>query len=225
LEISGIVLAGGKSRRMGGRNKAFLELGGRPLIDIVVERVRSVCGEVLIVAGDTRPYAGLGAPLVEDRFQEVGVLGGLHAGLEAASHELALVVGCDMPFLNPDLLRAFAGWLEGFDVVVLRHAPSPPQSPPRSGGDVPEGQGGAFIEPLHAIYRRTCLPAIETAIGAGERRIVSFFPDVRVRYVTPAEIASVDPDLRSFRNVNTPEEWAAVRAEGGPIGASCTELP
>jgi len=178
---------------MGGRNKAFLELDGRPLIEIVIERVQSVCAEVLIVAGDTSPYAGLGMPLVKDRFRGVGVLGGLHAGLEAASHELALVVGCDMPFLNPALLRAFAEWAERFDVTILRQ--------------------GEQVEPLHAAYRRTCLPAIEVAINTGERRLVSFFPNVRVRYVTPAEIASIDPNLRSFRNINTPNEWKAVQEE------------
>jgi molybdopterin-guanine dinucleotide biosynthesis protein A len=212
-DLTGIILAGGKSRRMGGRDKAFLELDGRPLIEIVVERVRCVCAEVLIVAGDTRPYAGLGVPLVEDRFQGVGVLGGLHAGLEAASHELSLVVGCDMPFLNSGLLLAFAAWAKGYDVVVLRHAPFAPQPPPRSGGDAPKGQGGLFVEPLHAAYRRTCLPAIEDAIRAGNRRIVSFFPHVRVRYVSPDEVVSFDPDLRSFHNVNTPDEWATVQAE------------
>jgi molybdopterin-guanine dinucleotide biosynthesis protein A len=210
-DLTGIILAGGASRRMGRRNKAFLELDGRPLIEIVIERVQSVCAEALIVAGDTSPYIGLGIPLVEDRFRGVGVLGGLHAGLEAASHKLALVVGCDMPFLNPDLLRTFAEWAEGFDVAVLRHAP--PHSPPRSGGDAPQGQGGQYVEPLHAAYRRTCLPAIEAAIEAGQRRIVSFFPNVRVHTITPAEVASIDPDLRSFRNVNTPEEWATVQEE------------
>jgi molybdenum cofactor guanylyltransferase len=190
-DLTGIILAGGKSRRMGGRNKAFLELNGRPLIEIVVERVQSVCAEVLIVAGDTSPYTSLGVPLVEDRFRGVGVLGGLHAGLEAASHELALVVGCDMPFLNPDFLRAFAGWAENHDVAVLRQ--------------------GEQVEPLHAAYRRTCLPAIEAAIGAGERRIISFFPRVRVRYITPEEVAPIDSDLRSFQNINTPDEWSRVQ--------------
>jgi molybdopterin-guanine dinucleotide biosynthesis protein A len=112
-DLTGLILAGGKSRRMGGRNKAFLELDGRPLIEIVIERMQSVCGEVVIVAGDPGPYAGLGVPVIEDRFRGVGVLGGMHAGLEAASHELALVVGCDMPFLNPGLLRAFAAWATG----------------------------------------------------------------------------------------------------------------
>ena len=102
--LTGLVLAGGASQRMG-RDKAFLELGGRSLIEIVVERMASVCAEVLIVAGDARPYTALKVPVIEDRFPGVGVLGGLHAGLEAASHNLTLVVGCDMPFLNPDLLR------------------------------------------------------------------------------------------------------------------------
>lgn len=192
-DLTGIILAGGKSRRMGGRNKAFLELGGRPLIEIVIGHAQSVCAEALIVAGDTSPYIGLGVPLVEDRFRGVGVLGGLHAGLEAASHELALIVGCDMPFLNPVLLRAFAEQAEGYDVAILRQ--------------------GEQVEPLHAAYRRTCLPAIEAAISAGERRIISFFPHVRVRYITSAEIVSIDPNLHSFRNINTSEEWRAVQEE------------
>lgn len=191
-DLTGLVLAGGASRRMG-RDKAFLELGGQPLIEIVVARVAEVCKQVLIVAGDTEPYADLGAPVVKDRFRGVGVLGGLHAGLKAASHELSLAVGCDMPLLSPAVLRAFAEWAKGFDVAVLRD--------------------GEHVEPLHAAYRRTCLPAMERAIRAGKRRIVSFFPHVRVRYVTSNEVAALDPDLRSFRNVNTPEEWEAVRAE------------
>jgi len=192
LKTSGIVLAGGASRRMG-RDKAFLELDGRPLIAIVVERMASVCAEVLIVAGDAQPYAGLGVPVVEDRFRDVGALGGLHAGLEAATHDLTLTVGCDMPFLNPDLLRAFAGWAEGFDVALLRR--------------------GEYVDPLHGAYHRACLPAIETAIRAYRRRIISFFPHVRVRYVTLADVTPFDPDLCSFRNVNTPQELEAARME------------
>lgn len=176
-----------------GCDKAFLRLGGQPLVEIVIERVAQVCNQVLLVARDPAPYTGLSVPVVQDRFTGVGVLGGLHAGLEAASHPLILAVGCDMPFLNLSLLCAFVAWAEGFDVVVWRQ--------------------GEHVEPLHAVYRRTCLPALEAAIRAGERRIISFFPHVRVRYVTPAEVLALDPDLRSFRNINTPEEWEAVQAE------------
>jgi molybdopterin-guanine dinucleotide biosynthesis protein A len=183
-----------------GRNKAFLKLDDQALIEVVIERIAQVCAEVLIVAGDVQPYAGLGVPTVADRYRGVGVLGGLHAGLEAATHDLALVVGCDMPFLNPDLLRAFGDWAKGFDVVVLRHG---------------EQQ---YVEPLHAAYRRSCLPAIEAVIHAKRRRIVSFFSQIRVRYVTLEDIAPFDSELRSFRNVNTPEEWEDARRAWGQQG-------
>ena len=181
-----------------GRNKALLKLGDQTLVEVVVERIARVCAEVLVVAGDAQPYAGLGVAAVEDRYRGVGVLGGLHAGLEAATHDLTLVVGCDMPFLNPDLLRAFAGWAEGFDVVVLRHGEQ------------------HHVEPLHAAYRRSCLPAIEAVISENRRRIISFFPQIRVRYVTPEDIAPFDPELYSFRNVNTPEEWKAAQEAWRP---------
>jgi molybdopterin-guanine dinucleotide biosynthesis protein A len=189
-DLTGLVLAGGASRRMG-LDKALLELDGRPLIQIVLERMAEVCGEVLIVADDVTAYAEFGTAVVEDRFRDVGVLGGLHAGLAAASRDLTLAVGCDMPFLKPELLRAFAAWAAGYDVVLLRR--------------------GGYVEPLHGAYRRTCLPAIEAAIRAGKRRIISFFPQVRVRTVTPEDIAPIDPQLESFHNLNTPEEWRVAK--------------
>lgn len=189
LPVTGVVLAGGASRRMG-RNKAFLELDGRPLIAHVLERLAQVCREVLIVANDVPLYAPFGVRVVPDVFPSVGVLGGLHAGLQAARHDLILAVGCDMPFLNPVLLRAFVAWAEGYDVAALRE--------------------GERVETLHAAYRRTCLPAMEEAIRAGERRIISFFPHVRVHYVAPEEAEALDPGLRSFWNVNTPREWESL---------------
>lgn len=186
-----MVLAGGASSRMG-RDKALLELDGQPMIEIIVDQMEEICSEVLIVAKDRRRYAGLDAPVILDRFSNVGALAGLHAGLEAASYEISLAVGCDMPFLNPDLLKAFVRWAKGYDVTLLKR--------------------GAYVEPLHAAYRRTCLPAMEDVIRAGQRRIISFFPQVRVHYITPAQVAPFDPALRSFRNVNTPEEWQAAKS-------------
>jgi len=181
-----------------GQNKAFLDLGGRPLISKVVERMAQICSDVLIVASNTRQYERLSLPVIPDIFRNVGVLGGLHAGLAAAAHDLALVVACDMPFLNTTLLTAFAGWAEGFDVVILRQ--------------------GNNVEPLHAAYRKTCLPAIEHAIHAGQHRVISFFPQVHTRYVTPADIMPIDPALSSFRNVNTPKEWKEAQATWGQCG-------
>ncbi len=180
-----------------GRDKAFLPLRGRRLIDIVIDRMADVCDELLIVAQDVEAdaYVDLPAGLVEDEYRGVGVLGGLHAGLKAAMYEVCLVVGCDMPFLNTALLQAFIDWTVGYDVALM--------------------QDGHLMEPLHAAYRRTCLPAIEAAIERGERRVVSFFPSVRVRYIDVAAVKAIDPSLRSFWNVNTPQDWERVRKAPG----------
>ena len=186
---SSVILAGGASRRMG-RDKAFLEFAGRPLIARIADQVRLV-GREVIVAGGTgddvaryTPYADLCVP---DVYPGVGTLGGIHAGLHVARHDLVLVVACDMPFLNPDLLAWFVDAAEGWDLVVLKH-----------------DQG---VEPLHAVYRKTCLPAIEATIRSGERCAFAFYDQIRVRYVAPPEIAHLDPRLCSFRNLNTPQEW------------------
>lgn len=192
MACTGIVLAGGASRRMG-QDKAFLELGGQPLIGIVASRLGQVCTEVLLVAGDVTPYRGMGLKLVADRFKNIGVLGGIQAGLEAANHDVIFVVGCDMPLLSIPLLRAFISWIRGYDAAVLRR--------------------GRFVEPLHAAYHKSCLPAVEKAISEGRRRVISFFPDVRVRYIAEAEAARIDPQLWSFNNANTPGEWRRIQAE------------
>lgn len=191
--VTGIVLAGGASRRMG-RDKALLELKGRPLIAVVADRLRAVADEVVLVADDSRPYASFVDRCVPDVFPGVGTLGGIHAGLRAAGHDLALVVSCDMPFLDPALLSWFAASAQGADLLVLKRR--------------------GWVEPLHAVYHRRCLPAIEAVIQAGQRQAFAFYDRVRVRYVTPTEIAHLDPELRSFRNVNTPQEWNRVLGDG-----------
>ncbi len=190
--ITGVILAGGTSQRMG-RNKALLDLAGRPMIAVIAERLRVVAGEIIIAATDTQLYAPFADRCVADVFPGVGTLGGIHAGLRAATHDLALVVGCDMPFLNPAVMSWFAQAAADVDLVVLRP--------------------GEWLEPLHAVYRSSCLPAIESAIHAGERQAFCFYDEVRTRYVDPAEIEHLDPDLRSFRNINTPKEWRAILAE------------
>jgi molybdopterin-guanine dinucleotide biosynthesis protein A len=189
--VSGAILAGGASRRMG-RDKAFLEWEGRPLIAGIVERLRPVVDEVIVVADDTARYAGFADRCVPDVYRGVGTLGGIHAGLEAARHELVLVVACDMPFLKQEVLDWFVAAAGGnggseADLVILRHE--------------------AGVEPLHAVYRKSCLPAIEATIERGERCAFAFYDRIRVRYVAPAELAALDPELESFRNVNTPGQW------------------
>ena len=189
MPVSAAVMAGGKSRRMG-RDKAWLELGGRPIIERVIDVLREVADEVVIVANDAR-YGALGLRVVPDRFPEGGALGGIATGVWAATHERVLVAACDMPFLRADVLR-----------LLLSHAPEADAVVPRVGGE---------FETLHALYSKACLPAMERALAAGRMRVISFYDDVRVRAVEEDELRTVDPELRSFTNVNTPEELAAVR--------------
>lgn len=185
-----ILQAGGKSSRMG-EDKALKPFLGRPLIARVVERLAPLADEILITTNDPERYAFLGLRLVPDLVPGCGPLGGLHAGLTAASHPLAALVACDMPFASAALLETAARLLvqEQADVVV-----------PRSGGR---------LEPLHAVYcRATCLPAIEAAIQTGEYRLIGWFTQVKVRQMTEEEVAALDPCGLAFWNLNTPQEFA-----------------
>lgn len=185
-EITGIILAGGESQRLG-RNKALLELRGRSLLARVVARVRPLCTEVIVVGGPGVVAQVQRTRCVADIYPGHGALGGIHAGLQAARTEYNLVVACDMPFLNPDLVRYMIERLEGYDVVI-----------PRLGG---------LSEPLHAIYSRNCLGPIEQILTQGGGRIISFFPQVRLRYIEASEVDRFDPLHRSFFNINTAEDW------------------
>ena len=140
---------------------------------------------------------GQGVPtrVVPDLYPGAGPLAGLHAGLSAARCDLLLAVAGDMPFVNPALVAYLVEVMPGFDVAI-------PELPhPRTGEPVKE--------PLHALYRRRCLTAVAARLAAGDRQMIGFLPDVRVRVVPPDEIRHFDPDFRSFFNVNTPEDRSA----------------
>ncbi len=192
LPLSAIVLAGGQSQRMG-RDKALIELHGQPLIVHVVQALRALTGDLVVVANRSDVYGllvdPLGARVVADYDPPCGPLGGIAAGLPAVLGELAIVTACDMPFLDRQLLRWLIDQADGYDAVV-----------PRNGGD---------YEPLHAIYRRTCLSPIIQRLQQGERSVSSFFADVRVRAIEEAAWRVIDPAGRSLVNLNTPGELSA----------------
>ena len=190
LALSGVVLAGGRSTRLG-RDKALLELEGRPLITRTLDVLAQLTDDLIIVTSLASHLFSQSARVVADRYVGAGVLAGVHAGLLAARGELALVVACDMPFLNLDLLRYIISLARDADVVVPRWTD---------------------VEPLHAVYRpATCLGPIEKALARNERRIVSFYDGLRVCYVERDEIAQFDPQGLSFFNVNGPEDWERAR--------------
>lgn len=189
LDLSGVVLAGGQSRRMG-CNKALLELEGQTLIARVLDRLAPLCDELIISTNDVELYAGLPARVVPDLIPDRGALGGIHASLAAMRNDKAIVVACDMPFLSLPLLRYMAVVSSGFDVVV------------------PWVDG--FYEPLHAIYSSRCTEVIARLMSEGPRRVVDLYRHVRLREVTATDVRLFDAAL-SFVNVNTPEEWAEVQ--------------
>jgi molybdopterin-guanine dinucleotide biosynthesis protein A len=186
--VTGVILAGGQSRRMG-QNKALMTVGSMRLIDRVVETIQHVCPELLMVTNTPDVYADLRLPMVGDVWPDKGSLGGIYSALYHASTPYCLVVACDMPFLQTSVLQYLVSQIETYDVVM-----------PNVHGEQ---------QPLHAIYSRACLQPIAQRLEANRLRIVGFLPDVRVRTVTADELQPLDPDLRAFQNLNTPEDMAA----------------
>jgi molybdopterin-guanine dinucleotide biosynthesis protein A len=197
--IAGAILAGGRSRRMGS-DKGLLPFGGRRLIEAALDAIRPLFPEILIVANDPPAYAGLGVRVVSDRVAGRGPLGGVHAALRSSRSPHVFCAACDMPFLNPVVIRHLAALAPGYDAVV-----------PRS---------DAGCEPLHAVYGRSCLPQVERMVRDDRLRLDALFSAVRVRWVDADEVRPLDPSLRSFVNVNTPEELEAARRVLGRGGAS-----
>ena len=186
IEFSGVILAGGKSRRMG-RDKSQLILHGETLVARAIRLIGALTGDLILVTTAPDPFAGLDARLTGDVIPGGGALSGIHAGLSAARHEWSLVVACDMPFLNLDLLRYMASLAPGCAAVVPRWQDE--------------------LETLHAFYSRECILIIEPILKRGGGRIIEFYERVNVRYVEPDEITHFDPDGLSFFNINSPEDW------------------
>lgn len=196
-----IVLAGGKGSRLG-RNKLLEQVGGRPLLSRVIDTLRELEGDIIIVAGAGQGISlfpvGDGIKVVADIYPGGGVLGGIYTGLTASDSFHNLVVAGDMPFLNTTLLRYLIGEVESYDVVV-----------PRING---------FIEPLHAVYAKSCELYIKAEIETGQRDIRGFFSRVKVRFVESEEIDRFDPRHLSLFNINTEEDLQKARDIAGQTG-------
>lgn len=203
MNLSIVVQAGGQSRRMG-TNKALLRFRGQTLIAWVISRLRPLATEILVTTNQPESLAFLNLPLVPDLHPGKGALGGLYTALNAARSEQVAVVACDMPFVNPALIRAEAELLvsQGWDAVVPCSAPGRP-------------------EPLSAVYRRSpCLPAVQSALENGEMRLNAWFSQVRLRLLDAEETARAAPGLYSFFNINTPEDLELAEQLAGYRDAS-----
>jgi len=188
--LSVVIQAGGQSSRMG-EDKALKPFLGKPLIQRVIDRLSPIADEIIVTTNRPEDYAFLNTRLVSDLKPGRGALGGLYTAIASASHPAVAVVACDMPFASPSLVESAHRLLveEEADVVIAK---------------TDEG-----YEPLHALYRReTCLSAIEAAINADLWKVIAWFPQVKVRTLSPGEVKTFDPSGLCFWNVNTPEEFA-----------------
>lgn len=194
----GIVLCGGKSTRMGA-SKATLPFGRETMLQRVVRLLGGVVDPIVVVAAREQELPELPEAVIvtRDEREARGPLEGLRAGLKAlpASVEMAYVTSCDVPLLAPDFVTRMIELLDEHDIAVM------------------EVEG--FPHPLSAVYRRNTLPYIESLLLENRLRPVFLFDAVHTRRVLPEEMISVDPELRTLRNLNTREDYEAALAEAG----------
>ncbi|MDH7576300.1 MAG: molybdenum cofactor guanylyltransferase [Bacillota bacterium] len=185
MEAAGIILAGGKSSRFQG-NKAFAEIASQRIIDRIIALLRDVFPKLIVVTNSPSEYQDLEVEVVKDLIPCRGPLSGIHTGLIISPYALNFVAACDMPFISGALAAYLVKQATSDDDAV-----------------VPLIRG--YPEPLFAVYRKTCLPFIETCLQAGNYKVTSFYDSVRVRYVPEAELIPLG-GLKNFFNINTRED-------------------
>ena len=178
------MLAGGKNLRLG-RNKALESIGDKSLIERVAERLGPLTSRIIIVTSQEKLQlpAGCQAEILTDVYDNTGPLSGIYTGLLASRSLQSIVVACDMPFLNIGLLRYMLELSRDFDAVVPR-------------------LDERMIEPLHAVYSRSCLDNMKTRLENNQLKVHAFLETVNVRYVERVECQKYDPQLLSFFNIN-----------------------
>jgi len=193
-DATGVILAGGKSRRMG-EDKRFLKVGESTLLERSVHVMSRVFSEVLVIIAQDSPALEVpGCVVHRDLIPDCGSLGGLYTGLVQASRGRIFVVACDMPFVNPDMIRWFLARDQEADIVMA--------------------QLETGLQPLHAVYGTRALPYLRQRVEARQLKIQTVVsePSLRVRIVLPSEWKDLDPESRSFQNVNSPADLQAARA-------------
>jgi molybdopterin-guanine dinucleotide biosynthesis protein A len=188
--ITGIILSGGQSLRMG-ENKAFIKIDGIPIINRIHSVFKKLFQEVIIVTNQKELFSNFDAKIYVDIIPDCGVLAGLYTGLFFSSFPYSFCVACDMPYLKESVIEFLIGGLNDFDAIV------------------PKTVDG--LQPLHAVYSKKCLPAIRNTIQDGKSKILDFYPMVKIKLVEEQEFHFLDPGMESFINVNTPEQLRLVQ--------------
>ncbi|MBA4396021.1 MAG: molybdenum cofactor guanylyltransferase [Syntrophus sp. (in: bacteria)] len=188
--MTGIILSGGENSRMS-ENKAFVVMDGERLIDRTLKIFRNLFKDVIVVTNSPLDYLDLDATLVTDIYPGKKALGGIYTGLFYAACPHAFVAACDMPYLNPQFIVWMMQQAPAYDIVV-------PQTP-----------GG--LEPLHAIYAKSCLPHMKRRIMQDRLKITGFYKGLKCLNIPDSVQKSYDPEHRMFINVNTREDLARLQ--------------
>jgi molybdopterin-guanine dinucleotide biosynthesis protein A len=197
---SGVILAGGLSRRFCGQNKALMDVGGRRIIDRLLAVYRPIFDEIIIVTNSPRAYLDLDAAIVTDIFPYRSSLTGIHAGLFHATRPYAFFAACDAPFLLPGMVHLILNALSpGVDGVVPQTA--------------------AGFEPLCAVYSQRCCQTIAQRLKKQHFQIKGIFKKFRIRTLSEKLLRQPDPELRSFFNINTPDDLARAQTIAASLDA------
>jgi molybdopterin-guanine dinucleotide biosynthesis protein A len=188
--ITGVILAGGSSKRYG-KNKAFLKIGGVRLIDSILQEMKTIFTRVILITNEKKKYEYLEIPMFEDLVKGFGPLGGIYTGLMSISDQAGFFVACDMPRINRQLVRYMVDIKGNHRAVVPSVADN--------------------IEPLHAIYFRSCLKPIRHLIDSNRCQVRLFYDSIPVRYVKEDEIRKFCCPSKAFLNINTPDEFAKIK--------------
>lgn len=192
-KCSGVILAGGLSKRLNGRDKAMIEIQGKRILDHIYAVYADIFSEIILVTNKPEAYLNWNVLTVSDLFPIRSSLTGIHAGLFYASRPYIFVSACDAPFLKPELVHLLVS-----------------QARPGADAVMPETPKG--LEPLCAVYAKTCLKNIETHIRQEKLKIQWIFHPSRIDRIVEARVRKADPNLLSFVNINTPEDLMAVES-------------
>ena len=189
-DFSIAIQAGGKSSRMG-QEKGLLKFRDQPLIEYILGQLSGFGSETFIVSNQPHHYQAFGCSVYTDVFPETGPLGGLYSAIYHAKNDICLVLACDMPIINHDLLNFLFHELGEFDAVI------------------PRLKSNDYAEPFRAVYRKSCLDPIFLSLKRGEHRVISFFDYAKINFINNEEIIKYDPHFHSFTNINTTEDLKA----------------
>jgi len=197
MACSAIILAGGRGKRMGYREKAMMVINGQPLITYVIKSLENVVDEIIISVRD-KAQGELLDPILQgytyayDEFENKGPLSGILGGLTLCRNEFCFIAACDMPFINEDVVKMLFRLSEAHEAVIPRWKDN-------------------FLEPLHAVYRcRSMIRESRKAIELGENTILAPIDRIKVNYMDIETIRKIDPELRTFININTPEDMERI---------------